>query len=119
MKYAILALALLITPASAEVLPHPIPCPRTKFCGCGVCLKIGLTIEQCKKRGLMLAHNWLRFPPAPKAPGMVVARRGHVAYIEAIDANGNPILYDPNSGGHKTRRHTRSLSGFKIVNPHG
>lgn len=97
------------------VLPHPSGCPRTAFCGCGVSVKVfGRPV-----RDLYLASNWRKFPSASPGPGMVTWRPGHVMYIEAMDANGNATVYDPNSGGHRTHRYTRSLAGFRIVNPNG
>jgi hypothetical protein len=42
-----------------------------------------------------------------------------VAYIESADGDGQATLYDPNSGGHLTRVHKRSLAGATIVNPRG
>ena len=112
-----LALALTIaTPAiSAEFLPHPTGCPRIAFCGCGVAVKVfGRAV-----RSLWPSQAWRKFPKTYAKPGAVAVWRGHVAYIEAVDANGNATLYDPNSGGHKTRRHVRSLRGATIVDPRG
>lgn len=98
-----------------RIVSHPAGCPRTAFCGCGVSVKVfGQPV-----RNLYLAANWFKFPRAAPAPGMVAVRHHHVFYIEAIDANGNVIAYDPNSGGHQTRIHTRSLAGYRVVNPHG
>ena len=98
-----------------KIVGHPAGCPGTAFCGCGVSVKVfGHPV-----RNLYLAANWLKYPPAAPGPGMVAARHGHVMYIEAIDANGNAVVYDPNSGGHQTRVHTRSLAGYRVVNPHG
>jgi hypothetical protein len=114
---SLLALALLTIPAKAEVVAHPQGCPKRLFCGCGVSVKIfGKPVRE-----LFLARNWFKFPKTRPAPGMVAVRRGggHVMVIQAIDANGNAVVYDPNSGNHKTRVHTRSLAGFVVVNPHG
>jgi hypothetical protein len=84
------------------------------FCGCGVSAKVfGRPV-----RNLFLAANWRRFPPASPAPGMVAWRFGHVFYIIAVKARGVVLAYDPNSGGHLTRVHLRSLAGFRVVNPH-
>ena len=95
------------------IQPHPTGCPRRAFCGCGVSVKVfGYPI-----RNLFLAANWLKFPRAAPGPGMVAARRGHVMYIISYDGSGSATVYDPNSGGHQTRIHTRSLSGYRIVNP--
>lgn len=98
---------------SGTVVAHPAGCPRTAFCGCGVSVRVfGHSI-----RSLWLASAWRRFPRTSPAPGMVAIWSHHVAYIINLDANGNADLYDPNSGGHATRIHTRSLSGAIIVNP--
>lgn len=94
-------------------LPHPSGCPARAFCGCGVSVKVfGHPV-----RNLFLASNWFKFPHASAAPGMVAVRNHHVMYIESVDGNGNAVVYDPNSGGHQTRLHTRSLSGYSIRNP--
>ena len=63
--------------------------------------------------------NWFKFPHAHPAAGMVAVRNHHVMYIMAYDGNGNATVYDPNSGGHQTRIHTRSLSGYSVRDPHG
>lgn len=98
-----------------RIVSHPSGCPHSAFCGCGVSVKVfGHPI-----RNLYLASNWFKFPHAAPAPGMVAVRNHHVMYIEAVDANGNAVVYDPNSGGHQTRIHTRSLAGYRVVNPHG
>ena len=102
-----------------RVVAHPAGCPRYLFCGCGSCKEIGISPAECKRRGLFLAANWFRFPRANPGPGMAAVRRGHVMIIRAYDGNNNATVYDPNSGGHKTRIHTRSLAGYKVVNPHG
>ena len=98
-----------------NILPHPSGCPRTAFCGCGVSVKVfGHPV-----RNLFLASNWRRFPRTSPAPGMVAVRNHHVMLIVALDGNGNATVYDPNSGGHQTRQHVRSLSGYYVVNPNG
>ena len=99
----------------AEILPHPVGCPRRAFCGCGAALKIfGRPLRE-----LWLAVNWFRFPPAAPAPGMVAVRRHHVFVIEAVIDRYRVIAYDANSGRHQTRRHVRSLAGYSVRNPHG
>ena len=99
---------------TGQVVSHPAGCPGRAFCGCGVSVKVfGHPV-----RNLFLASNWLRFPRATPGPGMVAARHGHVMYIESYDGNGNAVVYDPNSGNHQTRIHTRSLRGYVVVNPH-
>jgi hypothetical protein len=127
----LIAIAFLITPAqarhhrhshrhimygeeNARIVAHPSGCPYHAFCGCGVSVKIfGHPV-----RNLFLASNWFKFPRANPAPGMVAVRNHHVMAILAMDANGNATVYDPNSGGHQTRIHTRSLAGYRVVNPH-
>lgn len=97
----------------AQILPHPTGCPSRSFCGCGVSLHVfGKSIRE-----LWLAANWLRFPPASPAPGMVAARRGHVMAILQSHGDGTATVYDPNSGGHKTRIWRRNLHGYRVVNP--
>lgn len=101
--------------SNSRIVSHPEGCPRRAFCGCGVSVKVfGKPI-----RNLFLAANWFKFPKAHPAPGMVAVRKHHVMYIVSYDGNGNAVVYDPNSGAHKTRIHTRSLAGFRIVNPNG
>lgn len=127
---ALIAIAFLTIPAQAKhrhrnhimygeeygrVVSHPSGCPSHAFCGCGVSVKVfGHPV-----RNLFLASNWFKFPHASPAPGMVAVRNHHVMYIMALDGNGNATVYDPNSGGHQTRIHTRSLAGYSIRNPHG
>lgn len=100
----------------AQIVAHPAGCPRRLFCGCGVSVKVfGKPV-----RDLYLAANWLyRFPRTAPASGMVAARRGHVMYIMAYNGGGSALVYDPNSGGGKTRIHERSLAGYRVVDPNG
>jgi hypothetical protein len=98
-----------------QVLPHPAGCPRRLFCGCGASVHLFGTV----KPGLMLAANWLRFPRATPAPGMVAARRGHVFVIDKVLNNGTVMAYDYNSGGGRSHYHARSLRGYTVVNPRG
>jgi hypothetical protein len=100
-----------------QIVGHPSGCPYHAFCGCGVSVKVfGHPVRE-----LYLAANWFRFPRAAPAPGMIAVRFGghHVMYIIAYDGNGNATVYDPNSGGHQTRIHQRSLSGYSVRDPHG
>lgn len=98
----------------SRIVAHPDGCPHTAFCGCGVALKVfGKPI-----RDLWLAANWFKFPKAEPAAGMVAVRRHHVFLIEAVLRPGIVLAYDPNSGGHLTRIHARSLAGYQVVNPH-
>ncbi len=55
--------------------------------------------------------------PVP-APGMVAARGGHVFVLERHIRGKHCLVHDSNSGRHRTRIHSRSIAGFKIVNPH-
>lgn len=99
----------------AQIVAHPAGCPRTLFCGCGSSIEVfGRSIRE-----LWLARNWFRFPQASPAPGMVAVRRHHVFVIRKVIAPGRVLAYDPNSGGHKTRIHVRSLRGYSVRNPHG
>jgi hypothetical protein len=103
------------TDRAGRILPHPVGCPRRAFCGCGASVEVfGKPV-----RSLWLAANWLRFPRAAPAPGMVAARRGHVFVIKRVLGGGKVLAYDANSGGHKTRLHVRSLAGFVVVDPSG
>ena len=99
-----------------QIVAHPAGCPRRLFCGCGVSVKVfGRPIKD-----LFLAANWVRkFPRAAPGSGMVAARSGHVMYIISYLGDNMAQVYDPNSGGHKTRIHTRSLAGYRVVDPHG
>jgi hypothetical protein len=98
---------------AATVVGHPSGCPARAFCGCGTAVRLlGSPV-----RSLWLAANWFRFPRAAPAPGMAAVRRGHVFAIEQVLGNGKVLAYDPNSGGHRTRIHVRSLKGFTVVNP--
>ena len=112
---ALLACALALPAHAAQILPHPPGCPSRAFCGCGAAVRVfGSPI-----RSLWLATNWLRFPRSAPAPGMVAVRRGHVFVLEHHVGGSTWQVYDANSGGRKTRRHARSISGYVIVNPHG
>jgi hypothetical protein len=48
---------------------------------------------------------------------MVAVRSHHVFAIVAVHEGGMVTAFDPNSGGHRTRIHLRSLAGFRVVNP--
>lgn len=99
----------------AQIVSHPPGCPPRAFCGCGVSLHIfGKAV---RAGGLAIAANWLAFTRAEPAPGMVAARKGHVFAILENLGSGRVLAYDPNSGGHKTRIHVRSLRGYTVVNP--
>lgn len=88
-------------------------CPGRLGCGCVASVHtFGHPV-----RGLYLAANWGKFPPASPAPGMAAWRWGHVFVLERQAENGNWIVYDGNQHG-VTIIHERSLSGYHVVNPH-
>jgi hypothetical protein len=98
-----------------RIVSHPSGCPGRVFCGCGVSVRVfGRPVRE-----LFLASNWGRFPRAIAAAGMVAYRNHHVFYIESMIDGSTAMAYDPNSGGHATRIHPRSISGYRIVNPNG
>jgi hypothetical protein len=99
--------------AGGGMVDHPSGCPGRAFCGCGAAVRVFGT----PRRDLWLASNWLRFPRAAPAPGMAAARRGHVMVLESHVGGSTWIVYDANSGGHATRVHARSITGYVIVNP--
>jgi hypothetical protein len=91
---------------------RPAGCPRA-FCGCGASLYLFGKIVPA----LNLAANWLRFPRAEPAPGMVAARRHHVFVLVRHIRGPIWLAHDSNSGRHRTRIHPRSIAGFVIVDP--
>lgn len=98
----------------AVVGGRPAGCPH-RFCGCALSLKLfGRIVAR-----LNLAANWLTFPRAAPAPGMVAARRGHVFQLIAHSGGNIWRVWDANSGGGRIRVHDRSIRGYAIVNPHG
>jgi hypothetical protein len=100
---------------TTQIVNHPSGCPRSAFCGCGSSIRaFGRPI-----RNLYLAANWFKFPRTAPIPGAAAVRQHHVMILEADLGNGVWQVYDPNSGGHQTRIHARSLAGYTIVNPHG
>lgn len=101
--------------AEATLLPHPVGCPTRAFCGCGAAIEVfGRPIRE-----LWLAANWLHFPPAQPAPGMVAVRRHHVFVLRRHVDGDRWLAFDANSGGRRTRLHVRSVAGYSIRNPHG
>ena len=89
-------------------------CPR-RFCGCEASLYLFRKIDPY----LNLAANWLlRFPRTSPAPGMVAARPGHVFVLVSHASGDEWLVHDGNWGG-LTRRHVRSISGYRIVDPNG
>lgn len=92
---------------------RPAGCPHA-FCGCAASLyKFGRIIPS-----LNLAWNWVKkFPRASPAPGMAAARKGHVFILISHVSGQDWLVYDGNSGGHRTRQHVKSINGYVIVNP--
>lgn len=91
---------------------RPAGCPHA-FCGCEASLyKFGRIIPE-----LNLASNWRRFPRAAPAPGMAAVRSGHVMILQQQVDGSIWSVHDGNSGGHMTREHLRSISGYMIVDP--
>jgi hypothetical protein len=108
-------LARVMAEGAGRVVAHPAGCPSRAFCGCGAAVHIfGRPI-----RSLWLAANWFRFPRTSPAPGTVAVRRHHVFVLERHVRGSTWIVYDANSGRHRTRVHPRSIAGYSIVNPHG
>ena len=93
---------------------RPAGCPR-HYCGCGASLYLFGKISPA----LNLAANWLHFPRAAPAPGMVAARRGHVFVLKRHIRGKVWMVHDSNSGRGKTRVHPRSIAGFQVVDPRG
>jgi hypothetical protein len=91
---------------------RPSGCPHA-FCGCEASLfRFGRIIPR-----LNLASNWRRFPHSAPAPGMAAVRSGHVMILQQQVAGDIWYVHDGNSGGHVTREHPRSISGYTIVDP--
>lgn len=96
------------------IVAHPAGCPRTLFCGCGVSVRVfGRPI-----RSLYLASNYgYYFNQTSFRPGVVAYRSGHAVYVTGGTV-ANATVYDPNSGRHLTRIHSRDLSRYRFVDPH-
>ena len=91
--------------------PHG--CPFRAFCGCALAKHLGLN-----DRRLWLAWNWARlFPRTSPHPGAVAVRHHHVLLLERQVSSRHWQVFDPNSGGHLTRRHVRDIAGFIFVDP--
>jgi hypothetical protein len=91
---------------------RPAGCPHA-YCGCSASLYLfGRIIP-----ALNLAANWLKFPRAHPAPGMVAARRHHVFVLLRHVTGHRWFVHDGNSGRHLTREHVRSIAGYVIVDP--
>ena len=104
-----------VASVDARELPHPSGCPATAFCGCGAAVEIfGKPLRE-----LWLAANWFKFPHASPAPGMVAVRQHHVMVIKQVVGANRAVVYDANSGHHRTQVHEVSLAGYSIRNPRG
>ena len=96
-------------------LAHPAGCPWRAFCACGASVEVfGHAIRE-----LWPASAWYRFPRTQPAPGMVGVRSHHVFVLRSHIEGSTWLIADYNSGGHESRLHARSISGYTIVNPHG
>lgn len=99
--------------ASTQYVSHPSGCPRRDFCACGAAVRIfGKPI-----RSLWLAANWFKFPRTHPHTGAVAVRRHHVFVLERHISGSTWLVYDANSGHHRTRIHPRSIAGYVIVDP--
>ena len=100
---------------SERIVSHPVGCPRSAFCGCGVSVRLyGHPV-----RALYPAAAYGKFPSCAASSGAVAYRAHHVFYIESANGDGTVQAYDPNSGGHLTRIHNVSLRGYRVVCPGG
>ena len=99
-------------PQQNYYLPHPHNCPARAFCGCGAAAHLGIA-----DRSLWLAASWYKFPRSHPAPNTVAVRRHHVFVLKEDRGGGLWLVADYNSGGHLSRLHVRSLSGYTIVQP--
>lgn len=96
-------------------LRHPPGCPARAFCACGAAVEIfGRAI-----RDLWPVRAWKRFPRDVPAPGNVAIenRRSHLFLLVRHIEGSDWLVKDWNSGGHRSRLHTRSIAGTTIVNP--
>lgn len=99
-----------ITDANANgvtFLPHPAGCPARLFCGCGARKHLGIDDPR-----LNLVANW---PRLYRGTIQVAVWRGHVAVIDHMTGPHTAMLYDYNSGGHRSRHWERDISGARIV----
>lgn len=103
--------------AGVTFISHPAGCPGRAFCGCGACSELGISIAECKKRGLFRAAEWFRFPRSSPGAGMAAVRRHHVFILKHHIEGDVWMTADYNSGGRRSRLHAQSIRGFVIVNP--
>ena len=93
---------------------RPEECPRS-FCGCEASRYVfGKVLPE-----LNLASNWMRFPRASPAPGMVAVRNHHVMVLMSHAGGNDWLVHDGNSGGRLTREHVVPISRYVVVNPNG
>lgn len=90
-------------------------------CGCETALYFGVrnNLYPNGKHDLDLASNW-RFLEQSSVPcaGCAAWRNGHVMAIKSIDANGNLMVMNPNSGHGLTREYkVSSLPGYHFAIP--
>lgn len=97
------------------MLAHPPGCPSRAFCGCGASYRVFGE----NRRELWPSSAWFKFPRTSPASGTVAVRHGHVFVLESHVGGSEWLISDYNSGGHLSRRHVRSISGYTIVDPHG
>lgn len=93
---------------------RPEGCPAS-FCGCEASRYVFGKVRP----ELNLASNWMRFPRATPAPGMVAVRNHHVMVLMGHAGGKDWLVHDGNSGGRLTREHVISIGGYVVVNPNG
>jgi hypothetical protein len=95
-------------------LSHPAGCPARQFCACGAAVEVfGHAV-----RDLWPASAWYRFSRTAPGPGMVAVRSHHVFVLRSHIEGSIWMTADYNSGGHRSRLHAQSISGYTIVDPH-
>jgi hypothetical protein len=111
-----------MAPMLAFASDAPPGCPKTLFCGCALSIKkFGRIVTT---PNLKQALTWARVFPRdrPASGNVAVGRRrggGHVFELLYQIKGDVWMVFDPNSGNHRTRTHPRSIAGKTIVNPHG
>jgi hypothetical protein len=93
---------------------RPEECPAS-FCGCEASRYVFGKVRP----ELNLASNWMRFPRAAPAPGMVAVRNHHVMVLMSHAGGNEWLVHDGNSGGRLTREHVMPISRYVVVNPNG
>ena len=91
----------------------PAGCPRVAFCGCALSIEVfGKSV-----RDLWPARGWYRFARTHASPGAVGVRPHHVLKLISHVEGTTWLVFDPNSGGHKTRIHERDVRSYVFVDP--